>query len=212
MKSSSPWTLSILTACGLAVALTGCSTVPDDYQDPEGLSYMKADHGLQVSQTPGADLASYDVVWVAPTQSTATPPDKPEEVAQFERLKSLLQTEFLKSLHNEGVFKTVVMEPEAVPPGSRALKLESNIVRYEPGSAGLRFTVGFGAGWPTIMSRVTLSSYPDAQPVLHVLANRGFEARPFEYSDEAILNGNVEDLANDVSNIIKRLVRGKSIK
>ena len=196
----------------LACTLVGCSTVPDDYVDPAGISYQKADHGLQVSQTVGTRLSDYDVVWVAPTQSTAEVPTKAEEIAQFDRIKSLMQTEFLEQLRDKGIFQKVTMEPSEIPAGSRTLMLESTIVRYEPGSPGLRMTVGFGSGWPTLMSRVTLTSYPENAPVLHVLANRGFEARPFEFSDETILNGNVEDLAGDVSDIIRRLVQGKSIK
>jgi hypothetical protein len=189
--------------------LAGCSTVPSDYQDPENVPYQDADHSFKVWRADAVDLGCYDTLVVNPTKATAKPPDKPEEVAQFDRFLVRLRTDLMNSAITRNVFTNVVMSDSQVPAGSHPLHLETTILDYYAGSAATRMLVGFGAGEPHFLARSVLLD--GATPLMRFVAKRKFEWGT-GFGDEERLNNEVRDFAADFGELLDRARRGQNLK
>jgi hypothetical protein len=95
----------------------------------------------------GFDFKGYDVLYIAPTLSTAKFHD--DEAAMHQRFLERLPAELVISLKPTGIFPKVVTEEGEIKPGSRVLRLENTVVEYSKGSAAGRFFVGlYGGGQP----------------------------------------------------------------
>jgi hypothetical protein len=201
----------------LAVVFCGCQSTPKTVQGREGVTYTNTIHNLQVwaaNDFQGADLRSKTLV-VTPTRSDVPAQEKRSEAAQFDRLRRLLADQLFYELESKRIFQRVVSpnagEPATAGNGAGDLRLETSIVEYYPGNAALRFTVGFSAGYPSITVYGVLRD-ASGEPVLRFETQREFEARPFEYGDEQILENNVKDLAKDLSDYLDRVIQGKPLK
>jgi hypothetical protein len=95
----------------------------------------------------GFDFKGYDVLYIAPTLSTAKFHD--DEVMTHQLLMQRLPLELALSLAATGIFTNVVTKETDIKPGARVLKLENTILEYSKGGGGARFWVGlYGGGQP----------------------------------------------------------------
>lgn len=202
-----------ITCALLATILCGCQSTPKTSVGRDGLTYTNTIHNLRVwaanDFNPGQ--LQTKTLSVSPAASEVPEQKKQDEIEQFERLKRALTDQFFYALDTKRVFEKVV-SPNASGSGENAdAKLETSIVEYYPGNAALRFTVGFSAGYPSITVHGILRDKA-GEPILRFETQREFEARPFEYGDEQILENNVKDLALDFADYLDRLVKGKPLR
>lgn len=204
----------MIQAAGLlcvAIVFWGCQSAPKTTVGRDGATYTNTIHNFRVWSADGfapAELRGSTLA-LAPTTSDVVEQKKPEEVEQFERLRRALADQIYYALESKKIFARILSPTSTDPAGE--YKLTTSIVEYYPGNAALRFTVGFGAGYPSITVNGVLRN-PAGDPVLRFETQREFEARPFEYTDEQILENNIKDLAVDLADYIDRVVTGKPLK
>jgi hypothetical protein len=106
--------------------------------------------------TDGFDFKGYDVLYIAPTLSTAKFHD--DEVAPHQLLLQRLPLELALSLTAKAIFTNVVTKKADIKPGARVLKLENTILEYSKGGGGARFFVGlYGGGQPMFRVHGTMT-------------------------------------------------------
>ena len=194
----------------VAIFLAGCQSAPKTSVGRDGVTYTNTIHGFRLwaaNQFNPADLKS-KTLSVPATASEVAEQKKQEEAEQFERLRRLLADQIVYALESKKIFAKVNTAALNEPTD---YKLNTTIVEYYPGSAALRFTIGFSAGYPSITVHGTFVD-ASGQPMLRFETQREFEARPFEYGDEQILSNNVKDLAVDLADLVDRLGTGKPLK
>jgi len=97
----------------------------------------------------GCTFNGYDVLYIAPTLSTAKFHD--DEVTPHELAKQNLVTELQRELGSKGIFPKIVTAESGIPPGSHVLTVENTIVEYKKGGGGARYWAGlYGAGQPVL--------------------------------------------------------------
>ena len=97
----------------------------------------------------GSTFNGYDVLYIAPTLSTAKFHD--DEVTPHELAKQNLVIEFQRELGSRGIFAKIVTAESEIPPGAHVLKVENTIVEYRKGGGGARYWAGlYGAGQPVL--------------------------------------------------------------
>ena len=98
----------------------------------------------------GFNFSGYDVLYIAPTVSTAKLHND-QEKAPHELAKENLPLELERVLRDRGIFPQIVLRESDVKPGARVLKLENTIVEYAKGGGGARYWAGlYGAGQPVL--------------------------------------------------------------
>lgn len=131
----------------------------------------------------GFNFTGYDVLYLAPTLSTAKFNEKNEgEVKVHALARENLIRELDRSLGNKKIFPRIVTRESDVPKEGKVLKLENTIAEFTKGGGAARYFAGlYGAG----------------QPVLRVVGNFtegdkklcSFEARRSGVSGGARLSG-----------------------
>ena len=196
----------------LSFLFAGCQTGPKTITDSAGVTYTKTIHNLYVSQAPAFDPPALKgkTLAIFPTASGVPAQAKADEAEQFERMRKRLRDELVYALEAENLFRTVT----AAEPASHAsdYALDTTIVEYYPGNPALRFTVGFGAGYPSITLRGAIRDRASETPLFLFRTQREFEARPFEYTDEQILENNIKDLARDFADYLERSINKRPLK
>lgn len=106
----------------------------------------------------GFDFKGYDTLYIAPTRSTATFPDKPEDTMVHDKAKQSLVAELARSLQAKNLFRQVVTNERDIPAGSKTLRLENTITEFSKGGGAARYFVGlYGGGQPVLRVEGTLS-------------------------------------------------------
>ncbi len=161
---------SSTTAGNNAAAPSAATThVPLKYKADDGrtieIGRSAADNGGWSFKEPhldkcwiadGFDFKGYDVLYIAPTLSTAKFHD--DEVAPHQLLLQRLPLELALSLTARGIFTNVVTKETDIKPGARVLKLENTILEYSKGGGGARFFVGlYGGGQPMFRVHGTMT-------------------------------------------------------
>lgn len=187
------------------VLLCGCQSGPRTDKGRDGITYTRAIHDIGVWTSEDFDIQKIDSISVAAAKSEVPMQTKKEEIEQFERLKRALSDRLAAALAAKG-FEAGVQRREATTPSG--FVLEPYIIDYYPGSPGLRFIIGFGAGFPSITVRGILKDEASEKVLFRFETQREFEPRPFEYGDEQILQSDVKDLAVDIADYLDRLKRG----
>lgn len=204
-----------LLFCALlgAIVLSGaaCKSAPKTQTDSTGVTYTKSIHDLYVWTAPGFSLSDLrgKNLSAAPATAEVAPPSKPEEAQQFDRLRRMLRDELIYALDAKKVFGLVRQSDDS---SATPFVLETAIVDYYEGNPALRFTVGFGAGYPSITVRGTIRDSASGRAVFQFRTQREFEARPFEYTDSQILDNNIKDLATDLADYLARAITGQPLK
>src|SRR5688500_17637025 len=186
-----------------AILFSGCQSAPKTSVGRDGVTYTNTIHnfrGWAADQFNPTDLRG-KTLSVTTTASEVAEQKKPNEAEQFERLRRLLPDQISYALESKKVFARV-NQPAVEGPSD--YKLNTTIVEYSPGSAGLRSTVGFSAGYPSITVHGT-SKDSAGRPLMRLETQREFEARPFEHGDEQILYNNIKDLAVDLADPLGRV-------
>jgi len=99
------------------------------------------------------DFAGYDILYIAPTLSTAKL-HGPDEVDPHELAKKNLVVEVKQSFDSTRLFPNIVTAESDIKPGARVLKLENTIVEYAKGGGAARYWAGlYGAGQPVLVVR-----------------------------------------------------------
>jgi hypothetical protein len=197
----------------LAVVLCGCQSAPKTVTGRDGRIYTNTIHNLTVWFAPGfsGEQLRGKAVVVAETKSEVAEQQKPKEKEQFERLRHLIADQLYYALDAKKSFQRVISPNTSGPAADADYKFDTSVVEYYAGNAALRFTVGFSAGYPSITVHGIVRDKA-GEPVFRFETQREFEARPFEYGDEQILENNVKDLAKDVADYLDRVVNGKPLK
>lgn len=197
----------------MAFVVSGCQSTPKTVTGRDGLTYTNAIHDLKVWAAPGFDPAGLrgKTLVVTATRSEVAPQSKEKEAEQFERLRRATADQMFYALDAKQVFGKVVSPNSTDPRTGTEFTLDTSVVEYYGGSAALRFTIGFSAGYPSITVHGILRDSSGA-PALRFETQREFEARPFEYGDEQILENNVKDLALDLADYLDRIVNGKPLR
>lgn len=148
----------------------------------DGWSY-KNPHMEKCWIADGFKFTGYDVLYIAPTLSTAKFNEKNEgEVKVHALARENLVRELDRSLGNKKIFAKIVTRESDVPKEGKVLKIENTITEFTKGGGAARYFAGlYGAG----------------QPVLRVLGNFtegdkklcSFEARRSGVSGGARLSG-----------------------
>jgi hypothetical protein len=95
------------------------------------------------------NFTGYDVLYIAPTRSTAKFHD--DEARPHELAKEALPVELAQMLAAKGVFPKVVTSMSDAKPGARVLNLENTIIEYSKGGGAARMWVGiYGGGQPVL--------------------------------------------------------------
>jgi hypothetical protein len=103
----------------------------------------------------GFNFTGYDVIYIAPTISTAKIHD--DEVSTQELAKQNFVIELNRTLVAKSFFRKVVTNESAIPANARVLKLENTIVEYTKGGGAARYFVGlYGGGQPRFKMHGTL--------------------------------------------------------
>jgi hypothetical protein len=111
----------------------------------------------------GFNFTGYDVLYIAPTLSTAKLHNDQEE-HPHQLAKENLQIELERALRGRGIFPAIALRESDIKPGARVLKLENTIVEYAKGGGGARYFAGlYGGGQPIL--RVNGKMNGDAKPV-----------------------------------------------
>jgi hypothetical protein len=196
-----------------SLVFCGCQSTPKTVTGRDGLTYTNTIHNLTVWFAPGFNPEQLrgKSVAVSATKSEVAEQEKPKEKEQFERLRTLTGERIYSELQSKGTFSKVASPSSPGVTEGMDYRLETSIVEYYGGSAALRFTVGFSAGYPSITVHGILRSNT-GEPVFRFETQREFEPRPFEYGDEQILENNARDLAKDVADYIDRIGTGKPLK
>lgn len=104
----------------------------------------------------GFDFKGYDVLYIAPSLSTAK--FHADEAGPHQLLLVRLRQELALSLMAKGIFGEVVTKESDIKPGARVLKLENTIFEYSKGGGGARFFVGlYGGGQPMFRVHGTMT-------------------------------------------------------
>lgn len=163
--------LAVFSCAATTLFLSGCSTTdsktagehfPSRYTAANGQTVdignrTEANDGLVFKEphmercwiATNFNFNGYDVLYVAPTLSTAKFHD--DEVAPHDIAKQSIPLELQRDLESRGVFPKVVVSESEVPTGARVLKLENTIVEYKKGGGGARYFVGmYGGGQPVV--------------------------------------------------------------
>jgi hypothetical protein len=133
---------------------------PEKYKADDGRSisigHCAADSGGWKFKEPhldkcwiadGFNFKGYDVIYIAPTLSTAKFHD--DEAAPHNLLLQRLPEELAISLQAKGIFAKVVTDDSRINPGAHVLKMENTILEYSKGGGAARYFVGlYGGGQP----------------------------------------------------------------
>jgi len=136
------------------------SGIPARYRSPDGRDIVigpsSAANGGLVFKEPHMErcwlannfnFTGYDVVYIAPTLSTAK--FQADEVAPHELAKQNLPLELQREFEMRGIFPKIVTSELGIPVGAHVLKLENTIVEYKKGGGAARYWVGmYGGGQP----------------------------------------------------------------
>jgi len=99
----------------------------------------------------GFNFTGFDTIYLAPTLSTATFPDKPADRMVHDIAKERLVSELAVLLNTRKLFTTVVTKEAEIKPGAKVLKLENTITEFSKGGGGARYWVGlYGGGQPVL--------------------------------------------------------------
>jgi hypothetical protein len=199
-----------LPAAALAIVwaialITGCSSVPKEYADPEGVVYRDAAHNLRVWVADGFDFGGYAALHVAPTGSSVPPLADAAQAARFGRLQEAIRTNLIAELGAQRLVASVTPDTLTADVEGKVLKLETDVVDYYAGSMTERILVGFGAGSPYVMVRGKLTDLASGRRLMCFLVKRGFEGLDLGVGNESVLRQQIRDLAKDTANIAGRV-------
>lgn len=203
-----PWLVALIALAGLV----GCSTVPKDYADPEGVEYQDASHEIRIHVVDNFDFSGAVAMLVTPTKSTAKREEKADEAAQFERILGNVHHDFAAALDKVGLVPQVTSDATQLPATGTTLEFETTVVGYYRGSAAERVLIGFGAGSPYLMVRGRILDRTTGEARVHFLVKRGFEGLDRGIDDESILRGNAKDMAVDVADVLKRVKEHRRLR
>jgi len=99
----------------------------------------------------GFKFAGYDTLYIAPTLSTASYPDKPADKMVHDLAKERLVAELATRLGDHKIFQNIVTKESDLKPGVKVLRLENTITEFSKGGGGARYFVGiYGGGQPVL--------------------------------------------------------------
>jgi len=138
------------------------SGIPARYRSPDGRDVIigpnSSANGGVVFKEPHMErcwlannfnFTGYDVIYIAPTLSTAKFHE--DEVAPHELAKQNLPLELQREFEMRGVFPRIMTSESGIPAGAHVLKLENTIVEYKKGGGAARYWVGmYGGGQPIL--------------------------------------------------------------
>lgn len=183
-KSSLLCSGSLLVLGLITAHLAGCAssggkgTVPKTTGQPAGKFQADDNRGIDIGRASAADggtayknphlekcwvaegfdFKGYDTLYIAPTHSTATFPNKPEDTMVHDKAKQSLVAELARSLQSKNLFRQVVTNESDIPAGSKTLRLENTITEFSKGGGAARYWAGgWGAGYPVLRVEGTMS-------------------------------------------------------
>jgi hypothetical protein len=152
----------------------------------------------------GFNFKGYDVLYIAPTASTATMHD--DEKAPHETSKQALPQQLRNFIQANGPFPRVVLQESEIKPGEKVARMENTIVQYAKGGGAARYWAGiYGAGQPILKVQGRLTDA--GKPLFTYEATRSGTsggARMFGafMKDEDIQIQDIQSMALDISDFM----------
>jgi hypothetical protein len=205
------FTTNVLVTLASVALFCGCGTT--NPKAPKNISdgaWHKDKDIQRVWLAPGFDFNGYNGIYIGQSKYAAV--ERPNEVEMRAWAVKYLRTALAGAIPHSGVIQSTYVTTNEIPATAKVLKLENTIVEYEKGGGGARYFAGLmGAGQPVIKVRGTIT-YND-QKVFEYEARRSGESAgarmagglwSLSYSDRAIQTEDINDLAQDFADFIRR--------
>lgn len=181
--------ISLVVFCGFALSmLAGCGSA----RSVSGSGWKNASHGIKIrslSQTPvrGRPLV------ILPVKVAVPQPRSRDDQEKLQEVSKKLPMEMHRALISHSLFTTA-------PSSAEAARLTITIDIFSGGSVALRNLVGAGAGYPCVGITGIISD-AKGKGVVEFAGFRGYEFKAFAgfIGGQALLDGQVEDLASDIA-------------
>jgi hypothetical protein len=169
------------------------------------------DVGL-VGLRQGFDLKAYSVLAVdkLPVSPQETNDDEDRKVAAS--MPPYFQSELVRRLRETNLFTKVInlSETSFTPGPEKALRLQGNITRLDPGSRALRYWVGFGAGRSKAQTELQFVDVQSGAVVMVIADRRVAAYGVFGGDSEEHLQESFGDMARDLARFLTRLSKGEA--
>lgn len=150
----------------LVLCLIGCESTPETYPGPEGVLYRETEEIERVWVAEGFDFSGYDVIWVTECQAEVAAGDA-EDAEKLNAALRRVQTDLAHAIQMKQIVATVITNQADLKPESKCLKLQTSMIDFDAGSAGLRIFYGiYGAGNADVQVRGRMSDLPTDKPLL----------------------------------------------
>ncbi len=205
--------LLIVVALGLAGCIGAMQTQAHDVVGAGGLvpTVEDKDVGL-VALRQGFDLKAYSVLAVGklPVAPQETNDDEDRKVAAS--MPPYFQSELVRRVREANLFARVVnlSETSFTPGPEKALRLQGNITRLDPGSRALRYWVGFGAGRSKAQTELQFVDVQSGEVVMVIADRRVAAYGVFGGDSEEHLQESFGDMARDLARFLTRLSKGQA--
>ena len=205
--------LLIVVALGLAGCVGAMQTQATDSVGAGGLvpTVEDKDVGL-VGLRKGFDLKAYSVLAVdkLPVSPQETNDDEDRKAAAS--MPPYFQSELVRRVRETNVFARVVnlSETSFTPGPEKALRLQGNITRLDPGSRALRYWVGFGAGRSKAQAELHFVDVQSGEVVMVIADRRVAAYGVFGGDSEEHLQESFGDMARDLARFLTRLSKGQA--
>jgi hypothetical protein len=185
-----------------------------EFGTAEKKEFKRTDKLDRVWLAEGFDFTGYDALLVDDVKPD--PAVKPKDETEADRL-SLMQGSMARDLvlaiETRKLFKTVTLKPSDIPAGTKAVKLQTTIMKFSRGSTAARVGVGFGAGMPYVRVIVTGSELGSGRPLFEVELDETADWFGAGYSSSKTLqSGAAMELTADLANYMARVASHDPIK
>ena len=177
-------------------------------------TYRRTDKLDKVWLAEGFDFSGYDAVLVEETGVDASV--KPKDEKESERLTLMqgsLSRDFAAAIEVRKLFKTVTTKETQIPAETKALKMQSTVLKFSRGSSAARYGVGFGAGMPYVQVRVAMAEMGTNKPLFECELDERADWFGAGYTGSRTLQaGAAMELADDVAEFMSRVSKHQPVK
>jgi hypothetical protein len=158
------------------------------------------------------DFNGYDLLHIAPVESSQIKPRDEKETERLEMIKRSIPKDLAIVLGNKNIFPKVVTESLPAP-DAKALKLQSEIIEFTRGSSAARYTVGFGAGSPRVRLHGIMTEAASGLKVFEFEINETGDWVGAGFTSNKTLQGGAsQELAEKVGEFIQKVARHEPIR
>ncbi|HWW01135.1 MAG TPA: hypothetical protein VNZ64_15675 [Candidatus Acidoferrum sp.] len=209
---------SVSTLTAVTLLLPGCASTPDEKQSsanqavsPTGVTLHKDKDIQGVWLANGFAFKGYDAVYIGDTVFKAE--ERSNEVEARGAAMRVLPFEMADAIKQTSLFPVVTTRAEDLKPDTKTLKFANTITEYQKGGGGARYFAGmFGGGQPVIKVRGEVRDGDSLVCVYEIRRSgesAGARMNGVFMKDEDIQRNDIQDLAKDFADFIKRTAATK---